>query len=171
MDTQGLQVSLATEINKRYAEYEVKAAAVANSCIDLTNEARAIGILVKEWCREQLTFEFYFKNKSQCDVPFDRLKAFVSIANRLADKAESPEDAKPFIQVDFQAAGLLTMPEQAPQQSIAVTPFVELTNRLGVVREVIKKWTDSAPVASWDDMTREQVKGQLRPLVELYATL
>lgn len=166
-----LQTALLAEINRRYEEHQIKGITVGNSLVEFTNDARELGILIKQWCGEQITFDFYHKNKDECAVPLDRLKAFISIANRMQEKATTLEDAKPFIQSDFQAAGLLTMPEQAPQRSIAPTPFVEFTNRLVNVREVINKWTSAEPVDRWDQATRLQVKGQLKPFIELYAKL
>lgn len=166
-----LQTALLAEINRRYEEHQSKGIQVGNSLVEFTNDARELGILIKQWCGEQITFEFFHKNKDQCAVPLDRLKAFISIANRMQEKATTLEDAKPFIQSDFQAAGLLTMPEQTPQRSIAPTPFVEFTNRIGNAREVVNKWISNQPVEQWDQATRLQVKGVIKPFVELFEML
>lgn len=164
-----LQKGFATEIKERFESFVSRGKVLGEDMIGYTNEARAVGLLLKEWSGDQFTFDFFQANQSLLPMSFQNAKAFVSVANRMEQPATSINDARHVWQLDFQAAGLLVIPESfAQHKSIAVAPAVKLSNRIGVVREIIHDWVEDAPVEDWDADTRDTVAGQLKPLVDFY---
>lgn len=168
MNTQ-LQSSFVTEIKQRFESFVAKGKVLGDDLVSYTNEARAVGLLLKEWSGDQFTFDFFKANESVLPMSFQNAKAFVSVANRMEQPATTINDARHVWQLDFQAAGLLVIPESfAQHKAIAVAPAVKLSNRIGVVREIIHDWVEDTPVEDWDDDTRDTVAGQLKPLVDFY---
>lgn len=166
---------LPREIGALVLAFKAKCADLAESQIEITNEARKIGLTIQAWCKhEQLTLGFYCQHQSELpkEVTFTMLKQFVAIARKLPAKATDLTDARKVWQMDFQAAGLLELPERTTAQTKStITPYADLVNRIGSVREVLVGWNRNQPFETWPDETRAAVRMQLAPLVELYESL
>lgn len=162
------------EIGALIIAWQKKCDTAATDQIQLTNEARQIGLLVQEWFGGQISFGFYQENKAKLpkEITFEMLKTFSSIANKLPQPASKLDDARRVWQMEFQAAGLLQIPERQPQSASGTTRFMHLVNRIGALRAVIHEWLRDEPLESWDDDLRSNVKEQMKPLVEdFYAKL
>ena len=167
---------LPQEIGNRILDFERKCAGVAEMQIDLTNEARLIGLMVQQWTggHKQIDFEFFQRHQHQLPkaCTFERLKKFVHLANRLPEPATHIEQTRRVWQMEFQAGGMLALPERTePQQRIGVSPYTELVNAIGIVRNIIVRWDRDQPLRSWDAETRLNVKLQLQPLMDLHREL
>lgn len=166
---QELEKSFASEIRERFNAFVTKGRAMRDDMVNHTNDCRAIGLLLKEWSNNQFTFDFYQKHEEVLVMEYKQAKAFISVANRMEEPAETIEDARMVWQLDFQAAGLLAVPESfAPQQSHYTAPAVKLMGKIRSVREVLSRWLEEKPADKWDDEERETVVGQLEPLVKFY---
>lgn len=156
-------------------EFQKKCTTVAASQIELTNEARRIGLLVQSWCgHDQMNFQFWENHRAELPkgVSFEMVKTFVAIARRVPDEVEKLEDARRVWQMDFQAAGLLELPERTERQQPASLPrFVQLMNTIGNARNVLADWNRDEPFEAWSGETRQAVAAQLKPLAELYREL
>jgi hypothetical protein len=164
------------EIGARIIAFKDRADSLAADHVALTNEARHIGRLVQAWCaHEQLTLGFFEARRQSLPpaVTFEMLKTFASIASRLGNKpAAVIADCRRSWQQEFQAVGLLQIPERSgPQVRHVVSPFVEFVNHLGATRGVLARWNRDEPFQNWSAETREAVRGQLRPLVDFYEAL
>ena len=163
---------LAAEVRRLFGAFEKQGRALGESLVEHVNTGRQIGLLLKEWQgREQVTFEFFHRHQEQLPFAFDTAQRFVSMANRMPGPAESVDDARRVLQLDFQAAGLLNLPERGPQIAHAPTGFVMFVGALGAAKERFLKWTDDEPVEQWPPASRETVRAKLRPFVELYERL
>lgn len=160
---QELTQSFITTIAEKVAAFDASGARTASAIIGHVNAAREIGLLLNEWSQGQFTLTFHNAQSSQLNIPFDKLRSFVRIASRLPEPATTLDEAKAVIQLDFQTAGLITMPESTAPKASNITPFVMFTNRIGQLREVITKLADVED--------KEAVKRQLEPIVEYYQTL
>jgi hypothetical protein len=177
--TKSLQIRAAeitpATIGTSILEFQKKCARHAETQIALTNEARAIGVLLQAWCgHEQMSFEFWQRHKGELpkQVSFAMLKTFVSIAHRLPDNVDKLAAARRVWQQTFESVGLLEIPERTETQKAGSVPrYTELVNRLGIVRGVLAEWNRDEPFETWNDETRAAVAGQLRPLAELYHAL
>lgn len=162
MNTQ-LAKTFAATIADKIKQFDASGKATADAIIAHVNDAREIGLLLNEWSQGQFTLTFHNTQSAQLGLPFDKLRCFVRIASRLPEPAATLDDAKAVMQLDFQTAGLIAIPESSPPKASTITPFVIFTNRIGQLREAITKVSD--------DMDRDAVKAQLRPIVEFYQTL
>ncbi len=162
-------------IGAAIVEFQKKCASHAASQIALTNEAREIGLLVQSWCgHTQMNFDFWQRHRTELPkkVTFEMLKTFVAIATRMPDTVEKLEDARRVWQLDFQAAGLLQIPERIERQhQTSVSHYSELLNRIGAVRNVLVEWNRDEPFETWNPETRQTVAAQIKPLADFYRQL
>ncbi len=178
MKTESLEVQAAEKTAKEIGElvvaFQKKCATVADEQIEITNDARRIGLMVQEWTgTDQITFGFFQAHKAALPkkVTFEMLKTFSSIATRLTDAVSTLDDVRRVWQPTFQTAGLLQIPERQPQSVSQTTPFIDLVNRIGAVRLALAQWTRDEPLEDWEQDRRANVKEQMKPLVEFYETL
>lgn len=167
---------LPQEIGNRVLAFERKCVGVAEMQVDLTNEARLIGLMIQQWTggHQQISFEFFQRHERQLpkECTFERLKTFTHIANRLPQPATRVEQTRQVWQLEFQAGGVLEPSHRvAPQQRAITTPYTQFVNAVGDVRNIIVRWNRDQPIDSWDDETRASVKAQLQPLIELHQRL
>jgi hypothetical protein len=161
------------EIGALIIAWQKKCADAAADQIALTNDARKIGLLVSEWSGGQITFGFFQEHKATLPkvVTFDMLKKFSSIASKLPEAARTLDDARRVWQMEFQAAGLLQIPERQPQAASQRTRFMEMINIIGRLRAVIVEWLRDEPLVNWDADRRANIKEQMKPLIEFYEKL
>jgi hypothetical protein len=161
------------EIGALIIAWQKKCADAAADQIALTNDARKIGLLVSEWSGGQITFGFYQEHKSELPklATFAMLKTFSSIASKLPEAAIKLDDVRRAWQMNFEAAGLLQIPERQPQIASQRTRFMELVNTIGRLRAVIVEWLRDDPLENWDEDRRANVKEQMKPLIEFYEKL
>jgi len=161
------------EIGALIIAWQKKCAEAAEDQIQLTNAARQIGLLVTEWSGGQITFGFFTEHKSELpkQVTFSMLKTFTSIAEKLPEAVSKLDDARRVWQMEFQAAGLLQIPERQLQTASQRTKFMELVNHIGSLRTVIVEWLRDDPLENWDSQRRANVKEQMKPLIEFYEKL
>ena len=159
---QDIEQSFAATIKERIAVFQRHGDSIASDIVGHVNSAREIGILLLEW--SQGTFNLTFVERHAKDLgDYEQLNRFVRIANRLPEPAQSLDEARPVMQIDFQTAGLLSIPESTAPKASDMTPYIVLCNRIGKVREAIAKVEQ--------DSDKLAIKKQLEPLVEYYNTL
>lgn len=172
--TQAAEITPAT-IGAAIIAFQKKCEGHAASQVALTNQAREIGLLVQSWTgHEQVSFEFYNRHKAELpkQVSFQSLKTFVAIANKLPGAVKRLDEARKVWQATFESVGLLELPERtAPQKAAAMTHYMELVNRLGIVRNVIADWLRDEPAETWNMETRQAVAAQIKPLADFYRQL
>ena len=162
------------EIGGRVIAFQKQCHDAAEDQIKLTNLAREIGLLVKEWAGGQITFGFFQEHKDALpkQVSFEMLKTFSSIATKLPDVVSKLDDARRVWQMEFQAAGLLQISERQAQQTASQrTKFMFLVNCIGRLRMVIVEWLRDDPLDTWSADRKKNVKEQLKPLVEFFEKL
>lgn len=160
--TNELEQSFSNTVEQRIKAFILSGQAVAQCNIYHVNEARAIGLIIKEWSKEQFTLTFYEKHCKHLGFEYEWLKRFVRIAARLPKPATTMDEARGVMQLDFQTAGIMSIPESIAPEASLKTPFVMLCNRVGHVRELFRKM---------DDVNPEDVKAQLKPIVDYYNSL
>lgn len=162
MNTQ-LAKTFAATIADKIKAFDASGKRTADAIVDHVNDAREIGLLLNEWSQGQFTLTFHNRESAQLGLPFDKLRSFVRIASRLPEPATTLDEAKAVLQLDFQTAGLIAIPESTAPKASSITPFVMFTNRIGQLREAITKVGDVAD--------KTALKAQLKPIVEFYQTL
>jgi hypothetical protein len=173
-NTTALQKSFKQQIARWYEKFESQGKDLAGGLVEHFNTARRIGILIQEWSgHEQITFTFFNAHQKELPFSFDVAKHFVFLANRLDKPAKKLEDIPPRLwQMDFQAAGLLTLPDSVPHDRATALPiYVQFTKCLGDAKERFWKWTADEPVESRPADVKLDVKTELKPFVDLYARL
>lgn len=171
---EALQKTVTDEIIEQYREFKRNGSTLEESFVAHANKARNIGLLIGSWSgQEQISFEFYLDHAKDLreSIPFETLKMFVTIARRLPEPATTIADVRSMWQLDFIACGLLALPERGAEHASQTTPYCALLNRIGGVRAEINKWINERPLAQWDEDTRQNVRAQLKPLIEFYESL
>lgn len=174
-----LEVQAAEALPKQIGDlvlaFQAKCASLAAGQVQITNDAREIGLLVQSWTgHEQMTLGFFVQHQRELpnQITFEMLKTFIAIARRVPEEVTQLTDARRVWQLDFMAAGLLSLPQRTKQQARSTTTkFMDFVNRIGAVRHVLVDWNRDEPFETWNAETREAVKAQLRPLAEFYESL
>lgn len=167
--------SLPKEIGQMLLGFNAKCSDLASTHVELTNEARKIGMAIQQWCgHRQITLSFFENHKSELParVTFEQVRTFVFISNKLPKPALSLADARTVWQEDFVAAGLLEMPKRlAKQTPTNQTHYGEFLSRLGKLRSELHDWLRDEPFDEWTEEARAVVKQQLTPLVQFHSQL
>lgn len=166
-------------IAEAFAQFEDDSGVVESGVIRAANNARHIGILLKEWMgHEQMKFEFFQgwvrENSPKLPKGFDgdKIKKFISIANKLPEPVADFQQAKEALQLTFEAAGMIEVVARTlPQKASPITPLTFFLNAFGSVKEKVEKWIEDEPLDDWPGDRRTTVKEELKWAHDLYERL
>lgn len=124
-----------------------------------SNLCRSIGIRFKSVCNhEQLNLEFWKNNDCERRLGFgyEEAKKYISLSNKMPDKVTTLAQCAPYLQMTFEAIGLLELPEREEQQNrIQVSFMQKFLGEITIVRKDFEKVERQMPIQDWSDTMRK----------------
>jgi hypothetical protein len=110
------------------------------------------------------------------ELPHELTPALARMFLRLADRLPQPvtrmQEVEDVRQMTFEGMGLLAAPHrEGPQQHVPPAPAAVCIERLCKWRVEVDELLKREPVDKWPRQRIEQMKGELRPIVELFKRL
>lgn len=176
----------AVKINECHAEFIALGKRNAEGVVEQINKAREIGNYLKaeqERLRELRRGGasippwkkcFTEKGATGCTFQFSYSTAvnYIRLADLLPEPIQSlPEGARVLTDI-FRMSSALPAPErQEAQQAHDPGFFGRSVKQVNGFLALLGKWRESEPVDSWSDRQKEDMKMQLKPVVEFYQAL
>jgi hypothetical protein len=146
-------------IRAKHKQLKTDMECLGHTTVEVANLCREIGLHLQTACNhEQINLDFWNNNdcEKQLGFDFNAAKIYIAIARKLPKKIKSPDEAAPFVQLLFQAGGLLELEERGERQNrITVSVMQKFLAEVTIVRKDFEKVVRQIPIADWSETMRQ----------------
>jgi hypothetical protein len=168
-----VSATLAAQINEEFANAQKLAGDVTTLALLLENSRIKIGTLLKTAKEEVGHGKFLKWRADNCPLILKTTaeRCMACAKHAKYQQIESLEGLKEYHKI-LVSYGLKEAPEgHGPQQLHDFNAFAIFTKAIMSTRQKITEVFERQPLEGWDDESREQLKAQLEPLIEIYESL
>lgn len=145
-----------TLIKSKRKELKSRMEDMRDSTIDSANLCREIGLHLQTACNhEQINIEFWNNNdcERQLGFSFEEAAKYIALTRKMPDKVKTISECAPFLQLIFNAGGMLELPEREEMQNrISVGPLQKFFGEVTIIRKDFEKAKRQMPMEQWGVM-------------------
>lgn len=159
---QKFKVALAAEfklIKEKRKQLKDSLGEMRDSTIASANLCREIGLHLQTACNhEQINLVFWNNNDcgKQLGFSFEEAAKYIALTRKMPEKVKTLAQCAPFLQLIFNAGGMLELPEREEAQNrISVGPLQKFFGEVTIIRRDFEKAKRQMPPEHWSNSMRE----------------